>query len=200
MLSQSDHILYHKLVKGRFGLHAIVQVWGAYLCKCCVKKFTTPVWGEEKWDFLKTRKPSKSRIPYSTAPTAFFRANLPSPSFGSRKHKETNNGNKISDHGSQSKSDASRKELSADVTVHEQKKSFKCNICHINFTEKVNMNKHIASVHENKILFEFKICGTKFNQKSALNVHIKSIHECYKSFDTKKTTSQLFIKERNHWR
>ncbi len=37
-------------------------------------------------------------------------------------------------------------------TVHEEKKEFKCDICDASFTQKRNLNVHIASVHEGKKL------------------------------------------------
>ena len=40
MLSQSDLILYHKLVKGRFGLHAIVSSYSCWSKTCYKKDFT----------------------------------------------------------------------------------------------------------------------------------------------------------------
>ena len=40
------------------------------------------------------------------------------------------------------------------MPVHEQKKSFKCNICEAAFSQKVNLNRHIESVHKEKKPFK----------------------------------------------
>ena len=36
------------------------------------------------------------------------------------------------------------------AAVHEEKKSFKCNICDKVFSQKQDINRHIESVHEGK--------------------------------------------------
>ena len=36
------------------------------------------------------------------------------------------------------------------ATIHEGKKPFKCDICNVNFGQKVGLKKHVATVHEGK--------------------------------------------------
>ena len=40
--------------------------------------------------------------------------------------------------------------MNSQVTVHEGKEPFKCQTCHACFSQKGDLNKHIASVHEKK--------------------------------------------------
>ena len=59
-------------------------------------------------------------------------------------------------------------------SVHEGKKSFKCNICDAGFTHKANLNKHIDAVHKEKKKFKCTICDEVFfSQKQDLNRHIE---------------------------
>ena len=47
------------------------------------------------------------------------------------------------------------------ATVHEGKKTFKCDICNANFGQKSTLNKHVATVHEGKKQFKCDICNVK---------------------------------------
>ena len=44
------------------------------------------------------------------------------------------------------------------------------------------MNGHIESVHEGKKSFKCNVCGTVFSEKSYLNGHIESVHDRKKPF------------------
>ena len=44
------------------------------------------------------------------------------------------------------------------LSVHEDKKPFKCDFCDYNCSKKGAMSQHVASVHENKKLFKCEIC------------------------------------------
>ena len=52
------------------------------------------------------------------------------------------------------------------VTVHEEKKEFKCAICNAEFTSKHMMNSHITTIHEGKKQFQCDICNMNFGLKS----------------------------------
>jgi hypothetical protein len=63
------------------------------------------------------------------------------------------------------------------AAVHEEKKSFKCDICDCNFFRKDEMKFHVASVHEGRKPFKYDICDKSFTQKSRMKSHIASVHE-----------------------
>ena len=42
-------------------------------------------------------------------------------------------------------------------SVHERNKSFRCDICDKNFSEKGFMNRHVAGVHGEKKTFEHRM-------------------------------------------
>ena len=62
------------------------------------------------------------------------------------------------------------------MSVHEEKKPFKCDICDYRCSQKSNMNKHVASVHEGKKPFKCDICDYSFSQKSVMKSHVESVH------------------------
>ena len=62
-------------------------------------------------------------------------------------------------------------------SVHEGKKSFKCNVCDTAFSEKSYLNGHIESIHDRKKPFQCNICDASFSQKGDMNEHIESVHE-----------------------
>jgi uncharacterized Zn-finger protein len=68
------------------------------------------------------------------------------------------------------------------AAVHEGKKAFKCNNCGAAFSQKGDMNRHIESVHEGKKSFKCNVCDTAFFEKNKLNAHIKSVHKGKKPF------------------
>ena len=44
------------------------------------------------------------------------------------------------------------------TSVHEGKKSFKCEVCHYRSSQKDDLKKHIAAVHEGKKPFKCEVC------------------------------------------
>ena len=55
-------------------------------------------------------------------------------------------------------------------SVHEGKKSFKCNVYDTAFSEKSTLNGHIESVHDRKKPFQCNICDSCFSKN--MNRHI----------------------------
>ena len=45
------------------------------------------------------------------------------------------------------------------------------------FSPRRNLNRHIESVHEGKKSFKCNVCDTAFSEKSNLNGHIESVHD-----------------------
>ena len=58
-----------------------------------------------------------------------------------------------------------------------KKKPFKCNICDASFTQKGNLNGHVASIHEGKKPFKCSICDASFTKKGHLDGHVALVHE-----------------------
>ena len=79
-------------------------------------------------------------------------------------------------------------------SVHEGKKSFKCNVCDTAFSEKSKLNGHIESVHEGKKPFQCRICDASFSQKGDMNRHIESVHEGKKLFRCKICNASFSLK------
>ena len=57
------------------------------------------------------------------------------------------------------------------LSEHEEKKSFKCDICDASFTEKKEHWKYMLHVHEGNI------CDTSFTEQGTLKRHMASIFE-----------------------
>ena len=55
-------------------------------------------------------------------------------------------------------------------------------ICSATFSQKGNVNTHVATVHEVNKPFKCNICECCFGNISDLNRHIASVHEEKKSF------------------
>ena len=68
------------------------------------------------------------------------------------------------------------------ASVHEENKHFKCDFCNYTCSQKSDLKKHVKSVHEGKKHFKCDFCNSAFSQKSNLNTHIASVHEGKKSF------------------
>ena len=66
--------------------------------------------------------------------------------------------------------------------VHERKKRFKCNGCDKAYYEKQDMKRHIESVHEGKKPFKCDICDYSCFRKIHMNIHVASVHEGKKPF------------------
>jgi uncharacterized C2H2 Zn-finger protein len=67
--------------------------------------------------------------------------------------------------------------IAVHIKVTQINKSFTCEICDYSFSQKGNMNNHIASVHNGKKLLKCVICNATFTQKSNLKKHVLHIHE-----------------------
>jgi KRAB domain-containing zinc finger protein len=63
------------------------------------------------------------------------------------------------------------------ASVHEEKKTFKFDICDNSFSGKSQMKQHVLSVHEGKKPFKCDICDYSFSQKSQMKKHVESVHE-----------------------
>ena len=63
------------------------------------------------------------------------------------------------------------------LSVHEAKKSFKCNICGHDFALEKNLKSHIDAVHLKLKSFDCKICKKSFAKKHNMEDHISSVHE-----------------------
>ena len=80
-------------------------------------------------------------------------------------------------------------------SIHETKKLFSCDICHVNFGHRSILKNHTSTVHgvhEGKKAFSCKLCmktftGKPWHARFNLNVHIKTVHEGRKLRNLKKT-------------
>ena len=61
-------------------------------------------------------------------------------------------------------------------------KPFKCDTCEAKFTQKSNLNTHIAAIHEGRKRLKCDTCDAKFTQKSKLNTHVVTVHEEMKPY------------------
>ena len=52
-----------------------------------------------------------------------------------------------------------------------------CQVCDVVFSQKGNLNVHIAAIHEGKKSFNCDICNTQFTSKHGMKGHISAIHE-----------------------
>ena len=59
------------------------------------------------------------------------------------------------------------------ASVHEERKSFKCDICEYTCSQKSVMNRHVASVHTENKPFKCGVCDYKCSRKDQLNRHVK---------------------------
>ena len=56
------------------------------------------------------------------------------------------------------------------------KNTFKCDICDYSYSEKRDMNRHIASVHEGQKPFNCDICEYKCSLNQQLKQHVTKKH------------------------
>ena len=63
-------------------------------------------------------------------------------------------------------------------------KPFNCNFCGFTFTQKINMENHIAIVHEGKKPYTCDLCKKVFWKESHLNIHLTLKHERQKNLDS----------------
>ena len=80
----------------------------------------------------------------------------------------------------------SNKPISSDEKSHSnnqialdqnKKKTFKCEHCKYNSSQRGNLNVHIASVHERKKPFKCEFCKYTSPTKQTLIKHVASVHE-----------------------
>ena len=70
------------------------------------------------------------------------------------------------------------KELFDHITsVHEGKKPFKCSRCEEGFTSIQGLQEHYESVHEGEYLYNCSHCNKSFSSEPNLNKHIRTVHE-----------------------
>ena len=72
------------------------------------------------------------------------------------------------------------------ATVHEGKKTLKCEFCNVKFLSKNQMKKHISTIHFlGKTKFLCFICNNQFGLKSSLIEHKRTVHAMKKPFECK---------------
>ena len=69
-----------------------------------------------------------------------------------------------------------------DLTVHEEKKPFKCSLCDVRFTQKSAVRSHVKIVHEGEKPFVCSTCGYATGRRNELARHIESVHEKKRPF------------------
>ncbi|CAB0037905.1 unnamed protein product [Trichogramma brassicae] len=80
------------------------------------------------------------------------------------------------------------------ITIHEGRKDYVCDMCEKKFTQKVNLLFHQRTVHEGRKDYACDKCEKKFRRKADLFWHQKTVHEgsndfacdmCEKKFDSR---------------
>ena len=56
------------------------------------------------------------------------------------------------------------------------KKQFLCKLCHLKFTTKSYLEKHINTIHDGKKPYTCSVCSKSFSRKFHLKTHIDCIH------------------------
>ena len=59
------------------------------------------------------------------------------------------------------------------ILQQSMKKRKKCDICNENFSQRGNLNRHVATVHEEKKQFKCDICNDDFKSKHVMKEHIE---------------------------
>ena len=81
--------------------------------------------------------------------------------------------------------------------IEKNHKTFRCDLCDANYSQKSNLDNYFRSVHEGKRPFKCDICNASFAQKEKLKSHILSVHEGKKTVLKKKfyetNTSAIFL-------
>ena len=80
------------------------------------------------------------------------------------------------------------------ATVHEGKRSYKCQSCNSKFHSKDGLNRHVITIHEGKKPYTCKICNLTFTQSSNLTVHIARVHEKLKRHKCELCDSVFYAK------
>ena len=89
----------------------------------------------------------------------------------------------LAQHASVAHHDVQKPNLKRQIgSLHEGRKSFKCDICDYSSLHKQNLKKHIESVHEKTKPFKCDICDYRCSHKHHLKIHIGSVHEKTKPF------------------
>ena len=65
---------------------------------------------------------------------------------------------------------------------HNEKQTFRCEMCGKSFINRQKLAKHIGAVHNRKKPFKCDICDYGCSQKSEMIMHITSVHEGKKPF------------------
>ena len=60
---------------------------------------------------------------------------------------------------------------------HNEKETFRCEMCDKSFINRQKLAKHIGGVHDRKKPFKCDICDYRCSLKSEMNIHITSVHE-----------------------
>lgn len=68
------------------------------------------------------------------------------------------------------------------MTVHEEQRPFRCNVCEMSFGRKGVLKKHVQMVHEHSRKFECETCKISFGLKSDLKRHVQSVHQKKRPF------------------
>ena len=69
--------------------------------------------------------------------------------------------------------------------MHEEKRSFKCELCDYRFYEIGSLDKHIVSINEEKKQFPCEFCNIIFSGKGNLDRHVVVEHEGKLPFNCK---------------
>ena len=73
---------------------------------------------------------------------------------------------------------------------HGEKQTFKCSICAANFSQKLDLDKHISSFHPFKCVY----CDVIFTKKQMLVIHLESLHEEENPFKCNICTDSFTLK------
>ena len=68
------------------------------------------------------------------------------------------------------------------ASVHEEIKSFKCEICNYSCFKNIGLKQHMASFHEEIKPIKYEVCNYSCSKKGELKQHVASVHEEMKLF------------------
>ena len=68
------------------------------------------------------------------------------------------------------------------LSVHAEKKPFRCEICDKIFVKECNLKMYTLSVHEKKKPYKCECCEMLFSQKYHLTRHVALVHDGKKPF------------------
>ena len=84
------------------------------------------------------------------------------------------------------------------ASVHEKKKPFKCDNCDYSFSEKGSLKKHLESVHEKKKPFKCDTCDTIFTRQTSLKRHILKNHITEKKLENIHAKTDINMIRKTH--